>query len=108
MAQQKTSLLGNEFKTGPHGNSLAEYDGFYVSYAGDAPYGLTMFGPDNGSEGETALYINHKFYILNGDWRMSYSELAPQGADACFAFFKSKYPQFGSTWSAPPTDEEES
>jgi hypothetical protein len=99
-----TQALGAEFKPGPTGNSLAEYDGFAVSYAGEQHpiMSLRMFIADS-ADGETALIVDGDYYILNGDWRMAYSELAPQGVEACIEFFKAKAPQFKSSWSDEPS-----
>lgn len=58
-------------------------------------------GPES-KDGETALIVGEKYYILNGDWTLAYAELAPSGLQACKAFFAMKYPQFGSSWSNLP------
>lgn len=95
-------ILGSEFKRGNGmNNMIAEYDGFSVSYA---PYGsapVSMFETDT-SDGETALMIDGDscYRILNGDWRLAYSELAPQGVEACKTFYMNKREQFGSSWSS--------
>lgn len=87
-----------EFIKNPNGpNHILECDGFVVSY-NDNP-----LGPEP-NEGETALIpgrprLGGKYYILNGDWREAYKELAPSGYDACKAFFDSKRELFGSFWS---------
>lgn len=95
--------LGSEIKTIPNevlgvNNRQAEYDGFMTSFM---PYHDQGLGPDT-KDGETALIHEDNYYILNGDWMLAYAELAPQGYDACFAFFCRKYPQFGSSWSNRP------
>jgi hypothetical protein len=94
----ENAVLGSEFAPGPTGNMLAEYDGFAVSYVGHGKAMIPSFETET-ADGETALMIGGSYYILNGDWRMAYSELAPRGADACLEFFRAKAPQFKSQWS---------
>ena len=91
-----------EFIKNPNGPvHTLECDGFTISYNdGSDPNPL---GPEP-SEGETALIPGRprpggKYYILNGDWRGAYKELAPSGYEACKAFFDSKRELFGSSWS---------
>lgn len=80
-------------------NRQAEYEGFMTSFI---PYHDKGMGPES-EDGETALMCDGSYYILNGDWMLTYSELAAFGGwDACFAFFCRKYPQFGSSWSDRP------
>jgi hypothetical protein len=94
-------MIGEEFKevfnptTGTR-NKQAYYNDFIVSFLPSHDCGM---GPET-DDGETALIINGKYYILNGDWTLAYSEIASQGADACLAFFHSKEPMFGSSWTS--------
>ena len=91
-----------EFIKNPNGPVYTlECDGFVVSYNDGS--GPNPLGPEP-SEGETALIPDRptpfeKYYILNGDWREAYKELAPSGYEACKAFFDSKRELFGSSWS---------
>lgn len=96
-------MIGTEFKTTPNevygvNNKHADYGTFAVSFL---PWHDKGMGPET-KDGETALIYEGRYYILNGDWCLTYSELAPQGAEACYAFFCSKYNQFGSGWSERP------
>lgn len=79
-------------------NKRAVYGDFMVSFL---PWHDNGMGPET-KAGETALYKDGHYFILNGDWCLAYSELAPQGFDACYAFFCSKYNLFGSSWSERP------
>lgn len=91
-----------EFIKNPNGpNYILECDGFTISYNdGSEPNPLGS----EPAEGETALIpgrpqFGGKYYILNGDWREAYKELAPFGYEACKAFFDSKRNRFRSSWS---------
>lgn len=75
-------------------NYVAKGDRFYVSYnpspiiGGDGP--------------ETALYGEMKdgeWHILNGDWRIQYELLVPEGFDACLAFYNTKKEEHRCGWS---------
>lgn len=79
-------------------NRKADYGDFITSFL---PWHDRGMGPET-KDGETCLYHAGSYYILNGDWMLTYAELAPQGYDACFAFFCRKYPEFGSSWSERP------
>lgn len=96
-------MLGDEIKevlneTLGINNRQAVYDDFMTSFM---PWHNKGMGPES-KDGETALMHDGNYYILNGDWMLSYAELAPQGYDACFSFFCRKYPEFGSSWSNKP------
>lgn len=66
------------------GNFIMRRDGYCVSYNPDiqASVNISSFGflnylldRDSISNIETALIIDNKYYILNGDWRTNYQEL---------------------------------
>ena len=91
-----------EFIKNPNGPvHMLECDGFTISYnTGSEPNPLGLVPIKD----ETALIPGRptpfgKVYILNGDWREAYKELAPSGYEACKAFFDSKRELFGSSWS---------
>ncbi len=87
------------------GNKVLETDDFYLSYTtGSGMTIIPMFGSDEGSD-ETALVVDGKFYILNGDFRREYEALVPKGVDACMAFFK-KHKSQASSWSYNDNDVE--
>ena len=79
-------------------NQILDCGNFYISY-NDGSYPNPL-GPEP-ETGETALIhkSEHKYYILDGDWRETYKELSVSGYDACKAFFDSKRELFGSIWS---------
>ncbi len=81
-------------------NKFADYGDYFTSFL---PWHDQGMGPES-KDGETALYHREedKYYILNGDWMLAYSELSPQGYEACKAFFLRKREQFGSIWSNTP------
>ncbi len=84
-------------------NALLEGDGFYISYA--TALGLrtiAMFASDDNSD-ETALVIEGKFYILNGDYRKDYEKLVDQGPEKCLAFYHQHDNQ--SSWSEQEPDQ---
>lgn len=95
--------LGSEIKTEYNDfcgvdNQYAYYDGYMTSYL---PWHNQGMGPDS-KDGETALIKDGKYYILNGNWMLTYSELASKGFQACLDFFLSKAPHFASSWSNYP------
>ena len=81
-------------------HELLEGDGFYISYNADlgASSFEAMFDSDDGGP-ETALCKDHKFYILNGDYRTQYEKLVPQGFDACKKFYDQQSAHSDSSWS---------
>jgi hypothetical protein len=81
------------FCGGSSGNEVLEGDGFYLSYNP-----ATDVGP------ETALVCWEKsaFFLLLGDYRQAYAELAPQGWEACLAFFRAQPEGQRSPWSDEP------
>ena len=96
-------MLGSEFKEiyNPairKNNKQAYYDDFMISFM---PYHENGMGPDS-EDGETSLCYNNKYLILNGDWCLAYSEIAPRGLEICIDFFKSKADMFKSSWSNEP------
>lgn len=62
-------------------NRIDDYGSFYVSY-NNIDYAI--YGSDT-----TALVVGQmeKFYILDGDHRQAYKELAPKGLMACIDYF---------------------
>ena len=81
-------------------NEVLDGDGFYISYNPSPFQGNKFFGSDKGNS-ETALCREHKFYILNGDYRKQYEELIPQGFEKCKEFFDSQPVESVSSWSEP-------
>ena len=102
------------FKKNPNGpNELIHGDDFYISYnhktASEETTSPEMFlistlasaliGIPNGAE-ETALFNTETriWYILNGDFRKQYEEVAHEGFNACLEVYK-KNIQHRSDWS---------
>ncbi len=94
---------------GPMGgvNYLLDGEGFYVSYNPNTCGSLlgSFFGGDGDGE-ETALCVpkgrkdgGTLYLILNGDFREDYEKLAPQGLDACKAFFEGHKGAHRSSWT---------
>lgn len=80
-------------------NRQLEMDGFYISFndkLSNSPLGHIWDSDDGGAE--TALVKNHKYYILNGDFRKEYEQLVDEGFDACYQFFKDNS-EHKSSWS---------
>lgn len=72
----------------------------FVSYnPGNHLFGLKAFAADNFSD-ETALVLDRKFYILNGDFRQEYIDAFKAGGiEACCKLFTERQEKFGSTWT---------
>lgn len=90
---------------GGGGNHVLSCGQFSISYQPNQH--LTPFAPILDCEtpdGETALRDERdpekcRFYILNGDWRKEYAELALKGFEACIEFYLSNKGEYGSGWS---------
>lgn len=94
-----------KWKQSPAGtNSIMQVsDKCWISYNPmlSAPFGMSMLGSDDGMD-ETALCVGTgegtRFYILNGDFREQYEELAEKGVDACMQFYRDNIKK-ASSWS---------
>jgi hypothetical protein len=88
-----------EFTQNPHGsNQLMKVDdSLYVSFNSRPGGDLSFFGGDS-DEPETALVIDGKYFILNGDFREEYRKAAEGGIEAMMAVFTSN-PDKHSTWT---------
>lgn len=84
-------------------NEYIQYDGFGISYNPNPGSFISFFGSDHGG-GETAIVVNpegrefNEYYILNGDFRAEYKDLAKEGLNACLMFF-ANHPDLISSWS---------
>jgi len=86
-------------------NKTLNFDGFYISFAtGSGLSTLSIFSSDSGSS-ETALCVEDKFFILNGDFREDYERLGPKGLKDCMDFFIANKEK-SSTWSDEISDGE--
>ena len=61
---------------------------------------------------ETAIVVADRsctfgtaYYILNGDWRHAYQEIAHEGLEACMGLYRSKRERFGHSASTPLPEE---
>lgn len=79
------------------GNEILRGDGFFISYNAAPCVGLSFWSSDEGSP-ETALVVDGKYYILNGDFRNEYAAIVDEGRAACLKFFAGK-PDLASSWS---------
>lgn len=80
-------------------NEILDCGGFYVSYNPNTFLRGKLFAGDGEDGRETALISpDHRYYILNGDFREQYFALAPDGFDACFTFFKARNEH--SSWTS--------
>lgn len=79
-------------------NSVAFGDEFCVSFNPNIHALIPGWGSDDGGP-ETALVLDGKYYILNGDYRKDYRQLIPQGKEACLAFYKAQPVAKRSSWS---------
>lgn len=100
-----------EWKTRSDGGATLEGSDFSLSYQP----AKNVTGPDD-PNGETALIFQddaklfgRTYWILKGDWREAYAEIAPQGLKALQAFYKA-HDKHRSKWSEDkpyiPTEEE--
>ena len=81
------------------GNEILKIDDTcFVSFNSRPDSGLSMFAADELGTPETALVIDRKFFILNGDFREEYIAAAPGGVEACIAVYQ-RYPDKKSTWT---------
>ena len=98
-------------QTGPYNWELRG-EGFRVSYLSDtkavfAGVPLLSQAAEGDTDEETALVLEpseqgyrNSYYILNGDWRDTYTNLVPLGFDACLEFYHQKRLEgAGSTWA---------
>ncbi len=81
-------------------NQVAEInDSTYFSYNPHPHKGLSFFESDT-KGAETAMVLDGKYYILNGDWRSGYIEAFKSGGmEACCRLFSENEAAHGSSWS---------
>ena len=94
------------YKETVYGNQILEKETFAISYRKDFAASsllLDIFAPDRMSD-ETALVVlcdssivGKEFFILNGDFRQQYADLAEVGLSACLKFFLSQG-EYISSW----------
>lgn len=77
-------------------------DGYYLIY-------LPKESPIPDRSNETALIVadetkeyGREIYILDGDFRLEYSEIFHQGPQYCIAFYKAHKAQFASKYTERP------
>jgi len=90
----------------PNPNSLARNevaeidDNTFFSYNEKPGMGTTMFAADKGGD-ETAMVLDGKYYILNGDFREAYRKaFNAGGVQACCKIYSNMEPEHGSSWSS--------
>lgn len=91
-------MTNTAFMPTGHGNYMARFAGFKVSFNPDTSHLGEMWAGDGA---ETALIVGGQYFILNGDFRTEYAALSEDGLDACMAFFLGK-PELRSQWSNQP------
>lgn len=80
-------------------NEVLKFVDFYISYNPDPCAGMGIFESDNGSD-ETAICYKDKFYILNGDFRATYKQLAIEGGiKKLLEYYNLRKDAVGSSWS---------
>ena len=100
-------IIDYQFKSYGNDNLVMYIDeekNAYISYnANPGKIGalpVSFFAGDNGSD-ETALVMDDKFYILNGDFRSEYSEAAKKsGVAGCVQVFIDNEEECGSSWTS--------
>ena len=71
----------------------------FISYNAHPCADMGILRSDTGGA-ETALILDGKFYILNGDFREAYIKAYEQGGvDACIALYAKECEEHGSSWS---------
>jgi len=79
-------------------NVVLDGDGFFISYIPpNTALALEEWEADNGGD-ETALIIDGKYYILNGDAREAYEERI-HSIKECMEFFEANREGNISSWS---------
>ena len=82
-------------------NQVMDGDDFFVSYNPDttAAFGaISLFAGDGVGE-ETALCIDGKYFILNGDFRKEYED-AIDNVDHCRAIYDKNKAEHDSSWTS--------
>ena len=71
--------------------------------------GKGVLAADDGSS-ETALCIDGKYFILNGDWRKKYEAILENGGrtDECLNLYLNMKSEYGSSWSSDYLEDDES
>ena len=57
---------------------------------------------------DRACAMGHAYYILCGDWRHAYQEIAHEGLEACMALYRAKHAAFGHSASTRLPEERQS
>lgn len=90
-----------KFESNPYGTNeiLTVDEDVYISYNARPGGGFSMFESDNGGS-ETAIVIDGKFYILNGDYRERYeAAIAQGGMPDVLKIYASEAEDNGSSWT---------
>jgi len=88
-----------DFEPTGRGNLILKFNDFSISYNSDPCRYINFFASDDKSD-ETALIKDDKFYILNGDFRETFKQLALKGGwDACYKYYQLRKDAIGSSWS---------
>ena len=95
---EQAALSPDDFSPTGVGNYILEMEDFHISYNPCPWGGISLFASDTGGA-ETVLCRDREYYILNGDFRSEYAELAPLGFTACFKFYKQHREMHDSSWS---------
>lgn len=72
---------------------------FFISFLSKDAKRLTPLFENEEVRDETALWIEEKFYILNGDWRKEYEQAFLGGKVACKKLYDEKKKEHRSFWS---------
>lgn len=78
-------------------NYVLKKKGFAISY-NPGVYLCPGFASDDGGP-ETAVAVDGKHYILNGDYRKQYEELVGRGLKSVLDFFRKQPQEKVSSWS---------
>ena len=80
-------------------NQTLKGKGFMISYLSPKTNltGIKLFNADD-EQAETAIVVDGKYYILNGDFRKEYEAAIEKGLIACIQIFKA-HPELKSSWS---------
>ena len=68
-----------EWKPQSGGNETLTYPDFYISYNASPCMGISFFASDDGEETAMKNTKTGTWYILNGDFRETYQQLARKG-----------------------------
>jgi len=88
----------SEWEITEMGNLVLDGGDFFISFRANTSELSDFFTGDDDGKGETALYYDGEYKILNGDFRKDY-EKRIKSLTKCLEFYKSQKNKNNSRWS---------